>query len=239
MFVVIKKRDLLAVGLLLAGITLFQLALWQGRETLAVSGPLRGEGPAVVILDAGHGGFDGGAVAEDGTQEADINLAVARELEEILQFLGTPTAMTRREDVSLQDPEAATIRQRKVSDLHNRTDFVNQIPNGILISIHQNSLPSVPSVHGAQVFYTPAGEPLAQAMQALLNQVINPERHKQAKAIDPGIYLMHNTVHPAVLVECGFLSNAAETRLLRDEDYQRRLALTIAAGYFRWRSGEE
>ena len=169
MFIVIQKRDLLALGLLLAGITLFQLALWQGRETVAVSGPLQETEP-VVILDAGHGGFDGGAVAEDGTQEAAINLAVTQELERLLQFLGVPTAMTRREDVSLQDPDAVTIRQRKVSDLHNRTDFVNQIPDGILISIHQNSLPSVPSVHGAQVFYTPAGEALAQSMQALLNE---------------------------------------------------------------------
>ena len=123
------------------------------------------------------------------------------------------------------------MRQKKVSDLRNRVALVNAIPNAVLISVHQNSLPGVPSVHGAQAFYNtvePSGQ-LAQSVQAALNQSIN-TGEKSEKQIDKTIYLMKNVTCPAVLIECGFLSNADEAARLQTPEHQKKLAAAIAAG---------
>ena len=192
----------------------------------------------VVVIDAGHGGADGGAVAEDGTTEAEINLAVAKRLEAVLAFLGQETVMVRQEDVSVHSEGVEGLRNQKVSDLHNRADLVNGIPGALLISIHQNSLPQVPSVHGAQVFYNQSEEAagLAGAVQTALNQSVNSGNEKQEKAIDSSVYLMAHIDRPGILVECGFLSNPQETAQLKAEAYQTRLAMTIAAGYFQYKT---
>ena len=186
-----------------------------------------------IVIDAGHGGEDGGAVASDGTVESGINLEIAKRLELVFAFLGHNTSMTRREDVSIHSDDAETIRQKKVSDLKNRVQLVNGTPDPVLISIHQNSLPTVPSVHGAQVFFgkvEPGGE-IAASIQNALNLSVNQGAEKKPKAIDPGIYLMKNVQCPAVLVECGFLSNAEETKKLNTSSYQTRLAIAVAAGF--------
>ncbi len=237
MIVSIGKRELFAIGMVLAVLPALYFVLWRGQENAAVSGKAPAEEKikerTVVIIDAGHGGFDGGAVSPDGVAEAEINLAVAKDLALVLAFLGENTALTRQEDISLDTGSGSTVRQRKVEDLKQRTAFVEQFPQGVLLSIHQNSLPSVPSVHGAQAFFNPAGEGLGQCIQQELNAVIN-DREKQARAMDPSVYLLSHTRHPSVLIECGFLSNGAETERLQSPEYQRRLALTIAAGYLRW-----
>lgn len=134
------------------------LLLWAGLSIYPVQtfGVENGEA-RVVIIDPGHGGEDGGAVADDGTEESGINLAVSLRLEGIFRFLGVPTEMTRREDVMVCDSGLATLRQRKVSDIHNRAALVNQTPGAVLLSIHQNSLPSSPVTHGAQVFWNRPG----------------------------------------------------------------------------------
>ncbi len=186
----------------------------------------------VYVLDAGHGGEDGGAVSCGGIRESDINLAVTLRLDTLLHFLGRQTVRTREADISIHAPDAETLRQKKTSDLKNRVSLVNGTPGAVLISIHQNSLPSVPSVHGAQVFFGTAagGEELALSIQEALNQSVNPKNEKQAKKIDPSIYLMKNVTCPAVLVECGFLSNAAEAEQLLQPEHQKRIAAAIAAG---------
>lgn len=190
----------------------------------------------VVIVDAGHGGEDGGAVAADGTKESGINLAIAEKLGELLPFLGIETVLTRTEDVSLHDESAETLRQKKVSDLKNRTAFVNGMENAVLLSIHQNSLPSDARVRGAQAFYakTKGSDTLAKALQSTLNEAINSSKPKSERAIYSGVYLMENVERPAVLVECGFLSNAEESKVLTTENHQKVLALAIAAGYLSW-----
>ena len=187
----------------------------------------------VVVIDAGHGGEDGGAVAADGTVESTINLAVAHDLNALLRFLGCETRMTRTEDVSIYSDGAQTLREKKASDLKNRVALVNEIEGAVLLSIHQNSLPSARGVHGAQAFHarTEGSEALAESIQSALNAAVNRGNEKSQKAIDPSVYLMKNVACPAVLVECGFLSNAAEAQRLQDADYQRRLAVTIAAGF--------
>ena len=238
---VFRKRTLLSAWAL-ACIGCFAAILLTGshRQAVPVSGAGQGSAPRVVVIDPGHGGQDGGAVAADGTAESEINLAVSLRLEGLLRFAGVPTEMTRREDVMVCDPGLATMRQRKVSDIHNRVELVNGIPGAVLLSIHQNSLPSSPVTHGAQAFRNrePEAEALAQTMQDTLNAVVNTHRAKEPKQISESIYLMNHVTAPAVLVECGFLSNEEETARLRQGEYQTKLAAAIAAGYLQWAAGE-
>ena len=120
-------------------------------------------------------------------------------------------------------------------------NIVNGTENAILLSIHQNSLPSSAVTHGAQVFWNrqEGAEPLALSMQEVLNAVVNTHRSKQAKAIPDTIYLMKKSLAPGILVECGFLSNADETRLLQDAPYQQKMAGAIPVGLLRGLAGED
>ena len=193
-----------------------------------------------IILDAGHGGADGGATSSSGVTESKINLEITQKLEALLLFSGHQVQMTRTDEKDLSAPEAQTIKEQKVSDLKNRAELVNSIQDATLISIHQNSLAGNGKVHGAQVFYNavqPASK-IAQSVQQSLNQVINPGNEKNCKAIDASIYLLKEVQAPAILVECGFLSNAEETRLLCNGDYQKQLAVAIAAGYLQYHTKE-
>ena len=197
--------------------------------------------PVTVVIDPGHGGEDGGAVSPGGVQESHINLAVSKQLRDLLRFAGVPTAMTREEDVTICDEGLGTIRARKASDIRNRVAIVNGTENAVLLSIHQNSLPSSTVTHGAQVFWNQqeGAEALAEAIQTSLNGSINVGNEKHTKQIPPTVYLMNHVTVPAVLVECGFLTNQEETRRLQDETYQRALAVSIAAGYLRGTSEGE
>ena len=133
------------------------------------------------------------------------------------------------------DPELGTMRQRKTSDLKNRVAMVNAVENSLLLSIHQNSLPSSPVTHGAQVFWNQGegAQALAAVMQDALNMGINAGNTKNPRQIPDSIYLMKHVTGPGILVECGFLSNAAETEWLQSPVYQTRLAAAIAAGFLR------
>lgn len=227
MFLTFKKWTALYLLTLLLLFGGFAAILWQGSavntsKNLALK---EGGGGTVLVIDPGHGGMDGGAVAADGTVEAQINLAVALQMEELARLVGVDVEMTRREDVSLHDSAAGTVRQKKASDLKNRAELASGVPGGILVSIHQNSLPQVPSVSGAQVFYNTGSQELAEAVQAVLNETLN-ARPKEAKA-GSGIYLLEHSQIPSVLVECGFLSNPQETALLRTQEYQTKLAVSV------------
>lgn len=242
MILLIRKRTLLYTWLAVCMIGLSAIFLAGSRRAFTPTGAMgQGSSAQTVVIDPGHGGQDGGAVAPDGTEESEINLAISQRLEHLLRFAGVPTEMTRREDCMVCDPGLDTMRQRKVSDIRNRTALVNGIPNAVLLSIHQNSLPSSPATHGAQAFRNrqEGAETLAQLLQCNLNAVVNTHRAKEAKLIPESIYLMNHVIVPAMLVECGFLSNAEETLRLRQADYQMTLAVTIAAGYLQWATGEE
>ena len=194
-----------------------------------------------VVIDPGHGGEDGGAVSPGGVQESHINLALSKRLRDLLCFAGIPTVMTREEDVTICDEGLGTIRARKTSDIRNRVAIVNGTENAVLLSIHQNSLPSSTVTHGAQVFWNrqEGAKELAEAIQTSLNGAINVGNEKHTKQIPPTVYLMKHVTVPAVLVECGFLTNQEETRRLQDETHQRTLAISIAAGYLRGTSEGE
>lgn len=233
MILLIRRRSVRLAALFCCATALLGILSRQA----AVPAMADGERPCrTVVIDPGHGGQDGGAVSADGTAESGINLAVSQRLEGLLRLAGIPTAMTRRSDEMVCDPGLDTMRQRKVSDIRNRVTQVNAIPNAVLLSIHQNSLPSSPETHGAQAFWNgeAGADVLAGILQADLNTVVNTHRAKEAKPISGDIYLMRHVTAPAVLVECGFLSNGDETARLRQEDYQTTLAAVIAAGYLRW-----
>lgn len=220
-----------AAAFLLASLSLMSLlARPAGVDVLA-----NGAAPTqpVIVLDAGHGGADGGAVSADGTTESGINLAVTLRLRDFLNLMGCRTLLTRRDNASLASPESATLRQEKVSDTHNRVALINSVTNARLISIHQNALPGHPEVRGAQTFYgpVPGSEGYALSVQQALNAAVNTGNEKCAKAIGGDIYIMSHAVCPAILVECGFLSSSAETALLLLPEYQTKLAVSIGCGY--------
>lgn len=234
MVVLIRRTHLGLSVLLLAAVAGMALILWQGSESVATfSSQTDGKPSRVVVVDPGHGGEDGGAVAANGTVESGLNLQIAQRLNDLLRFLGQDTVMTRTEDVSIYSDGAETLHQKKVSDLKNRVALVNGLENAVLVSIHQNSLPGSPRTHGAQVFYN-GQEPapaMAAAVQDRLNQGVNTQNGKTPKRISDSIYLTKNVTAPAIIVECGFLSNGEDTARLQEPGYQLRLAAAIAAGY--------
>ncbi len=185
-----------------------------------------------IIIDAGHGGIDGGTSASDGTVEKDLNLQISLKINEILKSMGIKTVMTRTDDASLNDQNASTIRQKKVSDIKNRLAIINETDDAVFVSIHQNHF-SQEKYSGAQVFYSknnPQSQVLAEKIRFQLISVLQPENTREIKPSGSEIYLLHHAKVPAVMVECGFLSNYNETQLLKDEEYQRKLAFTVAMG---------
>ena len=184
--------------------------------------------PYKVIIDAGHGGVDGGATSCTGVLESQLNLEIALRLEELMKLLGYESVMVRRTDISVYT-EGETIAAKKVSDLKQRVKIVNETENGILISIHQNKF-SDSRYSGAQVFYAKDSQSkeLATQLQASFISTLNPGSKRMAKQAS-GIYLMDKIKNPGILIECGFLSNLKEESMLRDPDYQKKLCSVIAA----------
>ncbi len=185
-----------------------------------------------VIIDAGHGGIDGGTSADDGTVEKDINLQIAHKLNNILQAMGVKTVMTRTEDVSIHDENAKTIRQQKVSDLKNRLNIINNTDNAVYVSIHQNHYSSA-KYKGAQIFYSKnnmLSHTLAESIRLPIVSYLQTDNTREIKQSGTEIYLLNNAKTPAVMVECGFLSNKDDTMNLKDEKYQQKLAFAIAIG---------
>lgn len=231
LFIVLKQKTLLALATGAILLLIVSIGCANAHDTAAFApegaAPLR-----VWVIDAGHGGEDGGAVGADGTKESELNLAVALRLDALLTFLGEGTRMTRTEDISIHSGDAVTLREKKRSDLENRVKLINGTQGAILVSVHQNSLPSSKRTHGAQVFYgkEEGSRELANAVQLSLNQTVNTGNAKSEKAIDASIFLMKNVTVPAILIECGFLSNESETALLKSGEYQQKLAVVIAAG---------
>lgn len=205
----------------------------QSVETVSGLAPLSGS--SVLVIDAGHGGEDGGTTGAAGTAEDEVNLAIAKRLEAMLTLMGYQTRMTRTDSGSLAT-EGETIRARKQSDLRNRVALANKYQNSILVSIHQNHFPD-PKYDGAQVFFTDFAEPLANAMQASLTTALSPHSRRTAKKAS-GIYLMEHITCPGLLIECGFLSNPAEEQKLQSAQYQKHLAAVMAAVLAKYADGQ-
>ena len=210
-------------------VSIFLGAAWFGSRAVTVMAQREtAEQANVIVIDAGHGGEDGGAVSCTGAMEKEINLEISLRLNDVFHFLGCRTRMIRTTDVAVHT-SGNTISQRKTSDLKARVRMVEEWNTAVLLSIHQNLFPDA-RYSGAQVFYGPKGEgkTLAASMQMAFRDTVNPTSHREIKMAD-GIYLMKHVSCPAVLIECGFLSNPQEEAKLRDPVYQKNICIVIAA----------
>ncbi len=192
-----------------------------------------------IILDAGHGGADGGAVAFDNTQEKHINLQITLKIKSVLELSGYDVILTRTSDDSIHSKDAVTLRQKKVSDIKNREKIINNNPDAIFISIHQNKFYDK-NVHGAQVFYSgnnPESTVLAQKINDSIINTVQTNNPRQIKKSGTEIYLLYNSQIPSVMVECGFLSNSDDLNKLKDDKFQKKIALSISQGIINFIEG--
>ena len=222
----LRYRSLLPVYLaLLTSILLLAMVGSRAVTVMTVNAPI--ENKRTVIVDAGHGGVDGGAVSCTGVSESMVNLDIALRLNDLMHLMGINTVMIRETDCSVYT-KGETIAQKKISDLKERVRIVNSTPNAVLISIHQNHFTD-DRYSGAQVFYAPTdgSRALAESMQSTFVKTINQTSHRQIKKAD-GIYLMQHIQCPAALIECGFLSNKNEEYKLRTKEYQQQICSVIA-----------
>ena len=194
--------------------------------------------PKTCIIDAGHGGFDGGAVASDGTLEKDLNLAMAKKLDEILTLNGYETIMIRNEDISVEEK---TDRHKKKGDIRKRLKIARQYPNALFISIHQNSFKQRNS-YGTQVFYgvkNEKSEKLANILQNTITETLQPDNRRSIKKAGKNLYLLSNMENVSVMVECGFISNNDELEKLKDPKYQEKLMFEVFEGIEKYFKEEE
>lgn len=180
----------------------------------------------LVVIDAGHGGIDGGAVSCTGAYESNINLEIALTLNDLMHLLGIRTVLIRETDRSVYT-NGDTIAAKKVSDIKERVRIVNSTPNATLLSIHQNNFHDS-RYSGAQVFYNAhsASKNIAEKLQSSFRNNLNPMNKRQSKK-SSGVYLMEHANCPGVLVECGFLSNPEEEANLRNHVYQKKICCVI------------
>lgn len=224
------KRDMLLLVLclcVLGGVS------WLGAsQPPSVTATSAVSGQWTLILDAGHGGEDGGASTAAGDKESDINLAIVQKTRALMTFLGVEPLLSRETDISLHSSGAETIRQKKVSDLKNRVALVERTPNAMLLSVHQNHFTD-PRYSGSQVFFNSddISRQWGEAAQEALRQTLNPGNDRRAKPIPDGIYLFDHISCPAILVECGFLSNGEEAALLLTSTYQWKVAMALTGAY--------
>lgn len=185
-----------------------------------------------VIIDAGHGGEDGGAVAFDGSLEKNFNLDIALRLQKILELYGFNVIMTRTEDKMTCDDNLKTQRQKKISDIRNRLEIIEKFNNAIFVSIHQNKF-SDSRQEGTQVFYSPSNLNSKKLADCIQNTVVaNLQKNNKRKTKKSGteIFLLYHSTIPAVMVECGFLSNSNDLLLLKTNDYKNQIATLVADG---------
>lgn len=228
-----KKRALGAALLMMIGF----LVWTKGESVVQVTAPH--DAVRTLVIDAGHGGFDGGAIGSNGTTEQDINLSIAKRVRLLASFFGVQTAMTREDENALGYDASRSIRDNKVTDIQAREQIVKSTSDPVFLSIHLNKF-SDAQYHGAQVFYSTnhaGSRALAELLQDALIVGCDPTNTRQAKPADRNIYLMKTLECPAVIVECGFLSNPAEETLLGDPEYHKKLAASIVTGYLRYESG--
>ena len=219
-----------------AVIIVMLLIISQGSRAITVLSETRAiDRTHCIVIDPGHGGEDGGAVSRTGLPESAYNLEISLRLNDLINLLGYQTKMIRTTNRSVYT-KGESLSQKKVSDLKERVKTINETDGALVLSIHQNHYPD-DRYSGAQVFYagTAGSEHLAKQLQAAFLEKLNPSSHRQAKK-SSGVYLMEHIRCPGVLIECGFLSNAAEEAKLREPEYQKRLCSIIATTTCRYLS---
>lgn len=225
------KTAVIALAVLLLAVSALLRITDSGKKAQAVSL----SGTPVLVIDAGHGGIDGGALAQDGTKESTLNLAIAQKLSCTAALLGIDSVMTRTEDIAVTEKESYSER----GELQYRAELINSTENAVYVSIHQNCYPTgQPS--GPQVFYASddASRSFGTIMQNNLISRLDEGNRRVAAPASERLYLCANTSCPGILVECGFMSNMWDVQKLCDEDYQRALAVVLAASFVQFCTGE-
>ena len=228
--IIIKKEKIITILIFI--ILLIILVVYKFFEKTFISVSSIPISNHVIILDAGHGYPDGGAVANDNeTLESDLNLDVVLKLQKYLEASGCTVLLTRSDENGIYDTDSDSIRNKKISDMQNRVKIANNSNAEIFISIHMNKLPQN-QYSGWQTFYKNNDEVsknIALSVQNSLNYFMGKENNRQIKSISD-IYLTKNVDIPLILIECGFLSNDEEKELLKSDVYQERIAWCIYAG---------
>lgn len=182
----------------------------------------------VIVLDAGHGGIDTGASGVTGDYESKLCLKITEKISAFLNMYGNDVALTRIDD-NLLVSENSTL-SRKQSDLAGRVEFTNKYENAVFVSIHMNTYP-LESCRGTQIFYSP-NDPKSKTLADIISQnvknALQTDNSRKNKEAGTNIYVLHKLNVPAVLIECGFISNYEEAKLLNDDEYQNKLAAVIA-----------
>lgn len=232
MIVLNKKRITLIIISIFLSIFVFAFTTDniknQEEYISTVSLPISGK---IIVVDAGHGVPDEGAESSNGTTEAQTNLKIALKLQNLLEQSGCTVILTRSDENAIYDLDSKTLREKKISDIRNRVKIGNESQADVFVSIHLNKIPQS-QYDGWQTFYKEGnqeGAKLAKSIQSSLNEAIQKENNRVAKIID-NIYIIKNVEIPTTIVECGFLSNPDEEKLLLEDEYQNKLAWGIYNG---------
>ena len=230
MIIINKKKILLFSSILLIFIFtfVFQTANINNRTVSVVTLPVSNK---VIVLDAGHGKPDEGAQSSSGTTEAESNLKIALKVQNLLEQSGATVLLTRSDENAIYDLDSKTLKQKKISDIHNRVKIGNESSADIFVSIHLNKIPQN-QYWGWQCFYQNGNEKslnLATSIQNNLNEALQKENKRVPMKLDT-VYIMKHVEIPTSIVECGFLSNPEEEKLLLEDSYQDKLAWGIYNG---------
>lgn len=226
----IKKWNVILLCAILF-VSVLSLGLYVRQSPAVETGSVPGAGKKIV-LDAGHGAPDGGTEGKLGVLEKDLNLAVTKLLQGYLEQSGAQVILTRADDDGVYDAGSHSIRQKKRTDLKNREAMIADTDAEFFVSIHMNHF-SDSKYSGPQVFYSknhPDSKGFAESVQASMIRILKPLSERQVKQAGKEIYLLSKTNIPSILIECGFLSNEAEEKLLVDPAYQKKLAWAIYCG---------
>ena len=229
MVVLNKKRILVIMSFVTISVFAFTFQKAQKKETIpTVALPVSNK---VIVIDAGHGVPDEGAQSSNGTTEAETNLKIALKLQTLLEQSGSTVILTRSDENAIYDLDSKTLKQKKVSDIHNRVKIGNESSADLFISIHLNKIPQG-QYWGWQCFYKETDEKsikLAKSLQENLNDAIQKDNKRVAMKLD-NVYIIKHVEIPISIVECGFLSNPEEEQLLLTDEYQDKLAWGIYNG---------
>lgn len=230
MKVKINQKSMRLTFILIACFVTLAICARLTERALPTSGSSASDKP-VIVLDAGHGGLDSGAVGPEGTLEKDVNLSVVLTLRDMFEMSGFEVVLTRDEDISIYDDGVVGIRNQKLNDMDNRLKIVQSYPDSIFLCVHQNNFTD-PKYFGGQMFYNnnnPKNRTLAQIMQNRF-AALQPGNDREIKLSGDELYLLKSNKHPSLMIECGFLSNPEEEQKLATWEYQQKVAFTIYSG---------
>lgn len=229
MIILRKKRIMLVMSLILVSVMCFSFQNANIEDTVqTVALPVSNK---VIVIDAGHGKPDEGAQSSNGVAEAQTNLKIALKLQNLLEQSGATVILTRSDENGIYDLDSKTLKQKKISDIHNRVKIGNESQADIFVSIHLNKIPQE-QYWGWQCFYKENNEEsinLAKSLQENLNDAIQRENTRVPMKLE-NVYIIKHVEIPTSIVECGFLSNAQEEKMLLEDSYQDKLAWGIYNG---------